>query len=278
MSDPTTPPVPGDPETPGLGDVPVAPADVAGADVPAADVPSGAPASADAASVDGTSAHGASADATTVIPATDAAPSPAAAAVPAALASSRQNRHSKESTSKRTLWLIILAVVLVVAGGLIAYFLTRPDSTPSAQPDVTVTAPAPTLTVSPIAKPEGTAFFNAIPATVGTYALTQIGTVPVSPGALESYQMVYSDGVNTVTLLASQYADAATAETTVAGLATGAAAAPEPVKVGADTIGSMVTVPGANGVETVIWNNKTAVFQASGPTGQPTAFYRAMPL
>ncbi|WP_188079069.1 hypothetical protein [Actinotalea subterranea] len=108
-------------------------------------------------------------------------------------------------------WLLAGAGVLVV-GAVVAGVLLMNNrgggETPEAE---TVTLPAPTPTIAPVERAAGTAFFDALPSTVLSYALTEAAASPdlLAAGALESYRLVYSDGgTTTLTTLAGQWATA----------------------------------------------------------------------
>ncbi|MFD2026731.1 hypothetical protein [Promicromonospora aerolata] len=181
------------------------------------------------------------------------------------------------------LLVIVLAVVLV--GGFVWPGFWRAEAAPQPVPTVTVTAAPPTPTVKAMDRNgDETAFQKALPSTVLQFALgsfAEAKKVKEELGALEVWDAEYSDGGSgEVALRAGQWAtsdeaaDAAAAWTTAAG---------EPdregdVKVGKKVVGQYAVVPAKNGSAVVVWQNGTAVLQATGPADAMEDFYAAFPL
>jgi hypothetical protein len=172
--------------------------------------------------------------------------------------------------SKRTVWVAVAAVAAVAVVGAIAVVLVakgRTGDVAATPPSVvvTVTAPAPTPTVSPITLPGGTAFAAALPATVGAFAL--VGVAEFEPweqaGAIEAYDLLYTDGEDSIAVIAGQWPDAAAAEA--------ALGAVDPDELLAGT-------SGVTGDETQVWANQTAVFAAGGPQGMTQSFADLFPM
>jgi hypothetical protein len=184
---------------------------------------------------------------------------------------------------------IAVGVAAAVLAILVVLFLAyawpgfaRSDGSPAAT--VTVTLPAPTATAQPAALPAGaTTFVQATPGTVGPWARTS--TKPADAGAAtEAWVVTYAgpfEGAGTtVTLRAWQYETAAEAADAADALA-GKGATPSgsgDVEVGGKKAGRYAVVPGSDGSAQVVWDNGTAVFDASGPADAVRAFYLAFPM
>lgn len=216
------------------------------------------------------------------------------------------------------LWLLIV-IGLVVVGGVVALILalTAKDEAPEVLPAATVTLPVPTPTVDPIAREEGTAFQAALPSTVLDYALTEIVAYEpmLASGAVEAWQLGYTDGAQSVVLYAGQFADAVTAEagfdqvlaanpvaatddtatdtstdteaddTTATDAATDAAT-PEPVltpeqgivEVDGAQVGRFLFLPREDGTGSLWWTNTTVLFQLDGPATELRDIFAAYSL
>ena len=187
-------------------------------------------------------------------------------------------------------WLLAVVGVLVVGLVVVAVLVLSNRTSPAVAPGPaaaaqTVTLAAPQPTVKPIARDAGTTFFDALPSTVLSYALSQAGpAVPlVTAGALEGYQMAYTDGgSSTLTLSAGQWPTAQAAAAAYTGLvaARPAAGAVEEgaVQVGGTEVGRFTIAPRADGTGTLTWSNGTAVMQVDGPAAALRDFYAAFPL
>lgn len=207
--------------------------------------------------------------------------------------------RQRSPRSRRGLWigLAILVVVLVGAGAAAALLLGGGEPTPSASP-APVVLPTPTPTIAPAARDTTTPFQQALPDTVLAFAVaSQAEAVgAIDAGALEAYDMTYTDGAQEVGLLAAQYAtaDAATAAMTSllaqapAESGSGATADPpataqpvlprdEPVTVGGVPVGRVV-ISGAGESARAVWTNGTALFVLEGPSDVVPAFYDAFPM
>lgn len=215
------------------------------------------------------------------------------------------------------LWLLVLAGLLVVGGVVAAVLLLGNAPEPPEQPaaaTVTVTEPAPTPTVPPLEREGGSAFSQALPATVVDLSLTEQveDEAQLLAGALEGYRLTYSDGAEQVTLLAGQWRDAAAADAALeqvraqllagaeqAGAtdegstdegatdeaegevpAPGAPTAPEegPVEVDGEQVGRYVLVPRADGSAALAWTNGTALLRLEGSLDAVRQAYAAFPL
>lgn len=176
----------------------------------------------------------------------------------------------------------VLAVVVIVVAVLIAVLGSRGDREPAALPGETVTAPLPTPAVEPVAKESGTAFFDALPATVLQFALAEAQAADLGAGALEGHRLVYTDGADsTVVVQAGQWrtpeAAAAQRDAWVAAAA-GEQSATGEVGVGDAVTGTYTIVVQPDGQAVATWSNGTAVIQATGAVGDIERFYAAYPL
>lgn len=180
------------------------------------------------------------------------------------------------------LWLWIAAGVLAVGlATVIALLLGNRGGGPVPEAEV-VTLPVPTPTVSAIARDPGTPFYDALPSEVLAFALSASADSPemLDAGALEGYQLDYTDGAQTVTVLAGQWPTAEEASAAAAILVTaasdGAAAEPTtaPVEVDGTEVGTATTIE-HDGTTTIVWTNGTAVLQASGPSAAVPDLYTA---
>ena len=213
---------------------------------------------------------------------------------------------------QRTVVIASVAAGVVVLGGLGAalggvFDGAEPAPAPSAS---TVTLASPTPTVAPAARTPLSAFADALPSTVLSYALTAVAAHPpyVATGALEGYRVDYSDGgAGTAALYAGQWETAAEATAAYTSLlataaataapapaeAEGAEATPTPgttagtaaaaptsgtVEVDGQPVGAWTVTTAADGTGTATWTNGTALFQAVGPTNVVADFYEAFPL
>lgn len=179
---------------------------------------------------------------------------------------------------------LVVVLVLVLLAGLVWPGLWRSEGTPQPVPTVTVTAPAPTPTVKAMER-EGdeTAFQQALPSTVLQFALGSLAQAkePEEQGALEAWAAEYDDGgAGEVALVAGQWAtsDDASAAATAWTAAAGEADREGDVKVGKKVVGQYAMVPAKGGKVVVVWQNGTAVLQATGPADTMEDFYAAFPL
>ncbi|MGO1315920.1 MAG: hypothetical protein ACTMIR_02620 [Cellulomonadaceae bacterium] len=166
---------------------------------------------------------------------------------------------------------VVVAVALVVVGVLFATGNREPATTPAA---VTVTNPAPSPAIEPVAKEAGSPFYDLLPATVLQLALASAVTdeSPEVAGALEAHTLTYSDGGDVeVTVRASQWrsVDAATrAQQAVLGALGEAAPEAErresPVEAGGGQAGTLIVLTAGDEAHAV-WTNGTALLVASGP-------------
>jgi hypothetical protein len=181
------------------------------------------------------------------------------------------------------LLVIVLAVVLV-AGFAWPGFWRSSETEPQPVPTVTVTAPAPTPTVKAMERADDeTAFQKALPSTVLQFALGSFTEAkePKEQGALEAWNTEYADGgPGEVELVAGQWAtsDDAAAAATAWTQAAGEADGEGDVKVGKKVVGQYAIVPVKGDKVVVVWQNGTAVMQATGPAGTMEDFYAAFPL
>lgn len=185
----------------------------------------------------------------------------------------------------RTPWyastVFLVAVGLIVLGGIGygVYLAMFAPGDVELTPEVLVEAPA-AATVDPIALDDPTPFLAAMPATVGTYAMT--AATPVDPEEAdltvepaEVNTLTYSDGTDEFTLRAIQHFTEEDATEQYATLAGGGDNA-EPVTVGDAEVGEKVTLGGDP--EIYVWRNGTAVFELTGPAAQIESFYEQFPL
>jgi hypothetical protein len=195
---------------------------------------------------------------------------------------------------------------LVVVGVIVAVAMAmsgRPTPEAEVLNPETVTLAVPTPTVEPVAREGGSAFLQSLPATVRAYALAEF--VEYEPlliaGALEGYQLTYTDGTQNLVLLAGQWRDSASAEAAFDGVlaaqaATDAAAAPaeettdaataEPVpepeqgtvEVDGQQVGRYLFVQRADGTGSIWWTNTTVLLQIDGSAKDLRDVYAAFPL
>src|SRR5665647_823943 len=125
------------------------------------------------------------------------------------------HRGGKPGRRRPPLWLLIV-IGLVVVGAIVAVALAlanRPEAQAEGLNPETVTPAVPTPTVEPVVRDGGSAFLQSLPATVRGYALAEF--VEFEPlliaGALEGYQLTYTDGTQNLVLYAGQWRDAASA-------------------------------------------------------------------
>lgn len=233
---------------------------------------------------------------------------------------SRRSSRAPQEPGRRGLprWALVSGIVLVVAVvvGVILILTNNAEPAPTPDPEV-VTLPAPTPTVDPVDREPGTAFFEALPSTVLSYALAEVGEHEglLADGALEAYRLVYSDGSASLTLHAGQWADAEAALAVFEQLVEAASAdideaeaaeaapaedqtaqtddvedvpggdpAPAPgvvegtVEVDGAEVGRYLIVTRADGSATAWWTNGTVLIQVDGPAGAVRDVYAAYPL
>ncbi|MFI6425441.1 hypothetical protein [Promicromonospora sp. NPDC050880] len=180
------------------------------------------------------------------------------------------------------LLVVVLAVVFVA--GFVWPGFWRAEQTPQPVPTVTVTAPVPTPTVKAMERAsDETAFQKALPSSVLQFALGSLGEAeePKEQGALEAWNAEYTDGdQGEVALVAGQWATSEEAATAAAAWtkAAGEADREGDVKVGKKVVGQYAIVPADGGTAVVVWQNGTAVLQATGPADTMEDFYAAFPL
>lgn len=221
------------------------------------------------------------------------------------------HRGGKPGRRRPPMWLLIV-IGLVVVGVIVAVVLALANRTePQAEvlnPE-TVTLAVPTPTVEPVVRDGGSAFLQSLPATVRAYALAEF--VEYEPlliaGALEGYQLTYTDGTQNQVLYAGQWRDAASAEAALDGVlaaqaqpaadaaaapaeettdaATDAATAgpvPEPeqgtVEVDGQQVGRYLFVQRADGTGSIWWTNTTVLLQIDGLAKDLRDVYAAFPL
>jgi hypothetical protein len=181
------------------------------------------------------------------------------------------------------LLLIVLALVLVGGFAWPGFWRTS-ETEPQPVPTVTVTAPAPTPTVKAMERAgDETAFQKALPSTVLRFALGSLTEVKEAKeqGALEAWDAEYSDGGSAeVALRAGQWATSDEAAEAAAAWtrAAGEAEREGDVKVGKKVVGQYAIMPAEGGSAVVVWQNGTAVMEASGPADTMEDFYAAFPL
>lgn len=180
--------------------------------------------------------------------------------------------------------LLVIVLALVLVGGFAWPGFWRAESTPQPVPTVTVTAAAPTPTVKAMERAgDETAFQKALPSSVLQFALGSLAEAkePKEQGALEAWNAEYADGDSgEVALVAGQWAtsDDAAAAATAWTQAAGEADREGDVKVGKKVVGQYAIVQAKGGKAVVVWQNGTAVMQATGPADTMEDFYAAFPL
>jgi hypothetical protein len=184
------------------------------------------------------------------------------------------------------LWLWIAAGVLAVGvAAVVALLLGNRGGGPVPEAEV-VTLPVPTPTVSAIAREAGTPFYDALPSEVLAFALSASADSQqmLAAGALEGYQLDYTDGSQQVVLQAGQWPTADEADAAYAAML--AAVVPEgaspddtgAVEVDGSQVGTYATVTHEDGTSTVLWTNGTAVLELDGPADALPDLYTAFPL
>lgn len=201
---------------------------------------------------------------------------------------------------RRPAWLLPVAigvVVLLVAGAVVAWFMTRDDAAPEPTGDAeTVVLPVPTPATAPVAREASTVFATALPTTVLQYALatSQEDAEWLGAGALEAYSETFTDGADgTVTVRAAQLetAEAATAfqerlaaqgpvpapDTGATTAAPDAPALPDSgdVTVAGQVVGTYTVTDAGDGTGVAVWRNGTAVFQLTAPVADVLDAYLA---
>lgn len=163
------------------------------------------------------------------------------------------------------LWLWIAAGVLAVGvAAVVALLLGNRGGGPVPEAEV-VTLPVPTPTVTAIAREAGTPFYDALPSEVLAFALSSSAdsSAMLDAGALEGYQLEYTDGTQQVVLQAGQWPTADEADAAYTALL--ASIVPEgstpgesgPVQVDGAKVGSYAKVTNQDGTATVVWSNGT---------------------
>ncbi|WP_369370876.1 hypothetical protein AB1046_19115 [Promicromonospora sp. Populi] len=180
--------------------------------------------------------------------------------------------------------LLVVVLGLVLVAGFVWPGFWRGESTPQPVPTVTVTAPVPTPTVRAMERGDDeTAFQQALPSSVLQFALgalTEAGE-PREQGALEAWNAEYADGgPGEIALVAGQWSTPDEAATAAAAWteAAGEVDREGDVQVGNNVVGQYAIVPIEGGRAVVVWQNGTAVMQATGPADATEAFYAAFPL
>ena len=180
--------------------------------------------------------------------------------------------------------LLVIVLVVVLVGGFVWPGFWRAEASPQPAPTVTVTAPVPTPTVKAMDRSgDETAFQKALPSSVLQFALGSFAEAKQvkEQGALEGWNAEYSDGgADEVALRAAQWAtsDEAGAAAAAWTEAAGEAEREGDVKVGKKVVGQYAFMPAENGRAVVVWQNGTAVLQATGPTAVLEDFYASFPL
>ena len=201
----------------------------------------------------------------------------------------RGGRKTSPAVYRRRRLVVVVGLLVIVLGVvLVAGFVWpgfwRAEATPQPVPTVTVTAAAPTPTVKAMERAgDETAFQKALPSTVLQFALGALAEAkePKEQGALEAWNAEYADGgPGEVALLAGQWAtsDDAAAAAAAWTRAAGEADREGDVKVGKKVVGQYAIVPAKGGKAVVVWQNGTAVMQATGPADTMEDFYAAFPL
>ncbi|WP_372593701.1 hypothetical protein [Actinotalea sp.] len=211
-------------------------------------------------------------------------------------------RPRRASRRRVPVWVFIaVGVLLVGLAGTSALMMSNRGGGPVPEAEV-VTLPVPTPTIDPIARAEGSAFYEALPSTVLDFVLADSAdaTELVTAGALEGYLLEYTDGSATVALLAGQWESAEQAETARAALSGSSVedeagtASPEPsdgassdgtpdaesgdVTVDGVVVGTYTMETSADGDGVLTWSNDTVVLQLSGPADELHDLYAAFPL
>lgn len=209
-------------------------------------------------------------------------PLPAADPGPAREPASPPRRRRRGSA-----WLAVLLVSLVVVAAALVFVIAR-GGADAVLP--TVVLPAPTPTVSAAPRDTVTAFQQSFPDTVLAFAVAGQAEAPgmLDAGAVEAYEVTYTDGAQQVTLRAGQWPTTDEAATALAALfalpaptsapsASPTTARDEAVQVGDAPVGRVIVVDDGT-VARAVWSNGTTVFQLDGPAGAVEAVYDAFPM
>lgn len=206
---------------------------------------------------------------------------------------------------RRRLWLATVAVVLVAVAGGVGVVLSR--TTPAGPEPVVL--PTPTPSVSPVDRDRTTAFQQSLPDTVLAFAVgsTAAPVADVDRGALEAYELEYTDGAVQLTLVATQWRTAEDAQRAMSALVevdgaepaptgmrptgpsplpTGSASVPPataaPYREGTVVVGGRaagrVVIVGDGARARAVWTNETALFVLEGPVDVVGPFYDAFPM
>ncbi len=219
-------------------------------------------------------------------------------------------QHGREG-QERPRWLlpaVLSAVVVVVAGIVVAVLLTRSGDDGATAPTpvtTTVVVPVPTPSVEPVAREATTAFTAVLPSTVLQYALASSAADAewVAAGALEAWTDTYTDGgAGQLTVRAGQWAapeeaaafaatlvsalpvvEPAPAPTGTAGTETAAPSAGDLPRTGdvtaaGATVGTYTIVDAGDGTGVAVWTNGTAVFRMVAPVDEITSAWAQYPL
>lgn len=192
-------------------------------------------------------------------------------------------------------WGWLIAAVVLMCGSIVAFWIAQNSgSSTVAVSNVVVTAPAPTSSVSPVDRGEGSALHQAIPGTVNQYALTKLqaeSTWVADRGAIEAFTATYSGAVDpldatsaqgTYTVTVGQWSTAKEATTEAKKLAAslvGDQAVQGDVMVSGKKVGQSWSAPataaGADSTAeaTTVWTNGTVVLSATGPASDLARFF-----
>lgn len=187
---------------------------------------------------------------------------------------------------RRRGWWALVLVPVVGAAGAVALVLARG----AVEAPEAVVLPTPSPTVTAVERDRTTAFQRALPDAVLAFAVGSAqGAVDlIDRGAVEAYELGYTDGVVQVTLLAAQWPTAAEARTAAAAAWTGGLPAltpppstppgpEEPVLVAGEEVGRVV-VAGDGTSARAVWTNGATLFVVDGPDGVVGPFFDAFPM
>lgn len=200
--------------------------------------------------------------------------------------------NTQHSSSHGKLIAVLIAAALVIILALISAFVwpgwaLNGQTQPATQETTTSTeSSTPTISATPLPE-DATELLKSMPDSVLNFARTAASPSATwgSSSPLEEYIMTYSTGEDAlnITLIAAQWSAADNAKTqydALVGGLSGQELSSGNVKVNGSTVGSYtVKTDASDDTKAVaVWQNDTAVFQASGLKESVLRFYEKFPM